>query len=79
MRLHQVSNNKVAGDEGQENCRCDIHLCEGDSEAMDSTLVGAHNPCLVAEVHFANWGDNQAMAAVVVLGLAKGEKGYALH
>jgi len=46
---------------------------------MDNTLIGAHNPCSVVEVRFANWGDNQAMAAVVVLGLAMGEKGYALH
>jgi hypothetical protein len=79
MPLHQVSNNKVAGVGRQENCRCDIHSCGDDSGEMDNTLVGAHNPCSVVVVRFANWGDNQAMAVVVVLGLAKGETGYALH
>jgi len=46
---------------------------------MGNTLVGAHNPCSVVAVRFANLGDNQAMAVGVVLGLAKGETGYGLH
>jgi len=69
----------VAGVGRQGNCQCDIHSCGGDSGGMGNTLVGAHNPCSVVAVRFANLGDNQAMAVVVVLGLAKGERGYVLH
>ena len=63
----------------RENCRCDIHSYGDDNEEMDNTLVGAHNPCSVVAARFANLGDNQAMAGVVVLGLAKGEMGYGLY